>query len=109
MLFYQTVDSGTLELLRKLQGIKAFSQLRLVGGTALALQIGHRKSIDIDLFDGSPFLVLKSLSYFDDAEKDPMPFMLSKITWPKNDPSGKAPRDDRMIATDSPPVESAHD
>jgi hypothetical protein len=190
MLFYQTVDSGTLELLRKLQGIKAFSQLRLVGGTALALQIGHRKSIDIDLFgkidadeysiaaelnrlgkiqtlqktqniaiylingiktdivnyaypwleeagymdgfkiaglkdiaamklaaitgrgtkkdfidvyfllqkftltemfafyaqkyaDGSPFLVLKSLSYFDDAEKDPMPFMLSKITWPK--------------------------
>jgi len=25
-------------------------ELRLVGGTALALQIGHRKSIDIDLF-----------------------------------------------------------
>lgn len=24
--------------------------MRLVGGTALALQIGHRKSIDIDLF-----------------------------------------------------------
>jgi hypothetical protein len=41
MLFYQTVDSGTLELLRKLQGIKVFSQLSLVGGTALALQIGH--------------------------------------------------------------------
>jgi len=24
--------------------------MRLAGGTALALQIGHRKSIDIDLF-----------------------------------------------------------
>ena len=33
--------------------------------------------------DGSPFLVLKSLSHFDDAENDPMPFMLSKITWSK--------------------------
>lgn len=170
--------------------LPAFSQLRLVGGTALALQIGHRKSIDIDLFgqikadeydvrnelqqlgeiktlnrtknisiylingiktdivnysypwleeeliidglklasikdiaamklaaitgrgtkkdfidlyfllkkysltemlgfytqkyaDGSTFMVLKSLSYFEDAEKDPMPFMLSKISWSK--------------------------
>jgi len=27
-----------------------FSQLCLVGGTSLALQIGHRKSVDIDLF-----------------------------------------------------------
>ena len=27
-----------------------FSKLRLVGGTDLALQFGHRKSIDIDLF-----------------------------------------------------------
>ena len=30
--------------------ITAFSELRLVGGTALALQIGHRNSVDIDLF-----------------------------------------------------------
>jgi hypothetical protein len=27
-----------------------FTELRLVGGTALALQLGHRKSIDLDLF-----------------------------------------------------------
>ncbi len=35
-----------------------FNQLdsfRLVGGTSLALQIGHRKSIDIDLFSNSEF------------------------------------------------------
>jgi len=30
--------------------INEFNGLRLVGGTALALQIGHRKSIDLDLF-----------------------------------------------------------
>ena len=50
MLHYQTIDSSTLELLRKLQGLPIFSKMRLVVGTSLALQIGHRKSIDIDLF-----------------------------------------------------------
>ena len=50
MLHYKTVDEFTLELLKKLQSLRIFSQMRLVGGTSLALQIGHRKSIDIDLF-----------------------------------------------------------
>ena len=50
MLFFETIDPGTLELLNKLQKASAFTDLRLVGGTGLALQIGHRKSIDIDLF-----------------------------------------------------------
>ncbi len=36
--------------LKSLQKVPAFSELRLAGGTSLALQIGHRKSIDIDLF-----------------------------------------------------------
>jgi hypothetical protein len=50
MLHYETVDKGTLELLKKLQSLSIFNEMRLVGGTSLALQIGHRKSIDIDLF-----------------------------------------------------------
>ncbi len=50
MLHYETVDTGTLELLKKLQSLSIFNEMRLVGGTSLALQIGHRKSIDIDLF-----------------------------------------------------------
>ena len=50
MLYYQTIDSKTLALLKKLQNTPELKNLRLVGGTALALQIGHRKSIDIDLF-----------------------------------------------------------
>ena len=50
MLYYETIDTKTLGLIKKLQNIEIFSELRLVGGTSLALQLGHRKSIDIDLF-----------------------------------------------------------
>jgi hypothetical protein len=190
MLFFETINATTLELLKKLQSNKVFKDLLLVGGTSLALQIGHRISIDIDLFgkvemntielnkilssygeivkiqqtnnihiftlngvktdivnysypwirehvssgglrlaskediaamklsaitgrgtkkdfvdlyfllryftlsdmmsfyqekyaDGSIFMVLRSLSYFDDAEEDPMPRMLIKSGWEK--------------------------
>lgn len=54
MLHYETVDYDTLELLKKIQSLRIFSKMRLVGGTSLALQIGHRKSIDIDLFGNLP-------------------------------------------------------
>ena len=50
MLHYETVDPKTLELLIGLQKIELFKDLRLVGGTSLSLQIGHRVSVDIDLF-----------------------------------------------------------
>lgn len=50
MLHYETINTQTLELLKQLQSIPEFSELRLVGGTSLALQAGHRKSVDIDLF-----------------------------------------------------------
>lgn len=50
MLYYSTIDAKTLELLKQLVSLPEFKQLRLVGGTSLALQIGHRNSIDIDLF-----------------------------------------------------------
>lgn len=50
MLYYQTVETKTLELLKRLMQINEFKELRLVGGTSLALQIGHRQSVDIDLF-----------------------------------------------------------
>lgn len=50
MLHYETINPDTLELLKKIQSRKMFAGVRLVGGTALALQIGHRKSIDLDLF-----------------------------------------------------------
>lgn len=50
MLQTRTIEPGTLELLKKLMSIPFLDSFYLVGGTALALQFGHRMSIDIDLF-----------------------------------------------------------
>jgi len=50
MLHYETIEPTTLELLKKIQQLPEFKNTRLVGGTALALQIGHRKSVDLDIF-----------------------------------------------------------
>ncbi len=50
MLYYKTLDKPTLELLKQLMALPPFENMCLCGGTSLALQIGHRKSIDIDLF-----------------------------------------------------------
>ena len=45
----------TLQLLKELQQDPLLGQFFLVGGTALALHIGHRLSIDLDLFSEKPF------------------------------------------------------
>lgn len=50
MLRKETVETATLELLKDLMRDEKLADFFLVGGTALSLQIGHRKSIDIDLF-----------------------------------------------------------
>ena len=50
MLQTQTVVPDLLELLREIMNEKLFSNFNLVGGTSLALQMGHRNSIDIDVF-----------------------------------------------------------
>jgi len=50
MLQISTVAPNTLELLKKIQSISELADTRLVGGTALAFHLGHRLSIDLDLF-----------------------------------------------------------
>ncbi len=50
MLQYRTVYPTTLELLKKLMQYESLRKTFLVGGTALALQLGHRISVGIDLF-----------------------------------------------------------
>ena len=50
MLSLQTVYPNTLELLKTLMQLPILEQTRLVGGTALALQYGHRRSVDLDFF-----------------------------------------------------------
>lgn len=58
----------TFSLIRELQALPALKNFYLVGGTALALQLGHRNSIDIDLFtrtdfDSDELLVLLEKKY----------------------------------------------
>ena len=53
MLQYQTVTLDTLELLKEISSKPEMQGFRLVGGTALALQYGHRQSVDLDFF-GTP-------------------------------------------------------
>ena len=53
MLQLQTVTPNTLELLKEISSKPEMQDFRLVGGTALALQYGHRQSVDLDFF-GKP-------------------------------------------------------
>ena len=55
MLQHTAVYPKTLELLKKLMREKCLEKFNLVGGTALALQLGHRISIDLDLFSKHDF------------------------------------------------------
>ena len=55
MLYYSTVNKLLQKSLLQLMQSKVFDDFRLVGGTALSLQIGHRESIDIDLFSDAEY------------------------------------------------------
>lgn len=55
MVYYNTVNELLKSTLITLMDSSVFDAFRLVGGTALSLQIGHRESIDIDLFSDLPY------------------------------------------------------
>ncbi len=50
MLYFETVSPLLQKTLIELMLIDDFKEYRLAGGTALSLFLGHRKSVDIDLF-----------------------------------------------------------
>lgn len=55
MLHHETIAPATRELLNKLMSDDRLQDFVLVGGTSLALQLGHRLSIDLDLFTNTDF------------------------------------------------------
>jgi len=61
MLHKETVENTTLELLTKLQSKPYLKGFYLAGGTALALRLGHRKSVDLDLFTNQDFNVMQMM------------------------------------------------
>ena len=67
MLYTATVKPQLLELLNSMMNESTFDSFVLVGGTSLALQYGHRDSIDLDFFGNQPIdeeLFLSKLSLF---------------------------------------------
>lgn len=55
MLYYNTVSDLLRDSLSALTAAEPFNPFRLVGGTSLSLQLGHRMSVDIDLFTDAPY------------------------------------------------------
>ena len=55
MLYYNTINELLKNTLQIVMKAAIFNHFRLVGGTALSLQIGHRVSIDIDLFSDQTY------------------------------------------------------
>ena len=54
-LHYNTVSKTLTKYLKELMNEPLIKDFVLVGGTSLSLQLGHRVSIDIDLFTDSPY------------------------------------------------------
>jgi len=99
----ETLPPGSRQTLDWLarQNAPALQGWMLAGGTGLAFQIGHRISEDFDFFRTDPmdtrtlhdvfktyganrvnrYHLIKSLTYFDDAEREPMPQMLRPVDW----------------------------
>jgi len=54
-LYLNTVSDLLWNSLKQLMSMKEFDSFRIVGGTSLSLQLGHRESIDIDLFTDTEY------------------------------------------------------
>ncbi len=65
MLRKEAVDTRTLELIQTLQKDKRLKGFCLAGGTTLALFLGHRKSIDIELFTQQDFNTQQLLEHLE--------------------------------------------
>lgn len=63
MLHTQTINAATFALLKQLMNDQKLASFSLAGGTALSLYIGHRVSIDLDLFSDHEFDALALENY----------------------------------------------
>ncbi|MBI1883804.1 MAG: nucleotidyl transferase AbiEii/AbiGii toxin family protein [Chlamydiae bacterium] len=86
-MFEETLVQGSRNCLALLGQSGLLKETYLAGGTALALQLGHRISVDFDFFTPKPFNPtqlsnqLSHLGHFEDAEPEEMPKMLKEVPW----------------------------
>lgn len=69
MLHTNAVQPGTWTLLNEIMDLQMLSHFNLAGGTALALQLGHRISYDLDFF-GTGDVALEEIKATIDAQHD---------------------------------------
>ncbi|WP_462281517.1 nucleotidyl transferase AbiEii/AbiGii toxin family protein [Salinivirga cyanobacteriivorans] len=79
-LYLNTVSDLLWNALKQLMRTEEFNSFRLVGGTSLSLQLGHRASIDIDLFTDADYgsidfsiletILIETFPYVDSSSVD---------------------------------------
>jgi len=72
MLQKETVVSEMINIVKELQSNPLFDNHILAGGTALALQLGHRTSTDVDLFTQKAHNPLLITKYFENNYNNPV-------------------------------------
>ncbi len=72
-LHYETVTPQLQKALIDLMSNSLFNPFCLVGGTSLSLRLGHRMSVDIDLFTNAPYGSL-DFNIFEDFFKENYPY-----------------------------------
>jgi len=101
-LAYNTVNPSLLSVLKEVMSEGLFNDFILVGGTALSLRLGHRISVDIDMFTAMKYgsiigkalkwiFVTKSVNY-SVHKKGALPFYS-----PQNSLSGKILDNDHWL------------
>ncbi len=51
----ETISHEVAKTVARLAGLEVLQGFYLAGGTALALHLGHRRSVDLDFFNSQPF------------------------------------------------------
>ena len=86
-LYLNTVSNNLLKALTRLMQMEELNPFRLVGGTALGLQLGHRMSVDIDLFTDADYDSI-DFTAIDNLLKEKFPF--TKMLYVGNSSFGKS-------------------
>lgn len=83
----ETVSDVLWNVLHRLMDIELLSPFRLVGGTSLSLQLGHRMSVDIDLFTDAAYGSL-DFDAIDNKLQESFPFV--EMQYEGNNSFGKS-------------------
>ena len=82
---WEAITPAMREVLRFIGQRDSARRFYLAGGTALALRLGHRRSVDLDFFSETDFelMTIESMVLFENADRDLQPDLLIDTPWPE--------------------------